>query len=182
MNKKQLYEKIMKSVAKTVKKALEEDYVINGHHIDSLQQQTMDQLDDVNKPVQFKDQQIVKTVQDIYQKLFTNFKFMSFMKQNKMEPNIEWSYKTKTACTDGFKGRLVINPEFITKIYNICGEQGVQFIILHETMHNYYNNVRHAQEVNSVQANVMVDERINREIVQKWPEFKDIPRQIGAII
>ena len=104
------------------------------------------------------------------------------LKENNMNQNIEWSYQIDTACTDGYDGRLIINPEFITYIFERIGELGVQFIILHETMHNYYNNVRHAQQINSVAANISVDRLINNEIIRRWPEFKDVPAQIGALL
>ena len=48
--KKQLYESIMKSVAKTVKKALDE-FNVFGVEVPSLQQGKMSDIDDTDKPV-----------------------------------------------------------------------------------------------------------------------------------
>ena len=48
--KKQLYESIMKSVAKTVKKTLDE-FNVFGVEVPSLQQGKMSDIDDTDKPV-----------------------------------------------------------------------------------------------------------------------------------
>ena len=178
--KRSVYEDIMKDFRKIVRRHLNEINIM-GVEVDSAIQGKMSDLDDIDKDVPFKDRKITETVQGIYKKMFLG-KYAYFMKQNKMQDTIEWSYKMNSACTDGFEGRLVMNPEFATFIYENTGDLGIQFIILHETMHNYYNNVRHAQKVDSVAANISVDRRINGEIISRWPEFKEIPEKIGALL
>lgn len=98
--KRQLYETIMKSVAKTVKKSLNE-FNIFGVEVPSLQQWKISDIDDTDKPVKWNDRQITKDVQAIYDKMKTNIKFKDFMKNNNACEQIEWSYKIDTACTDG---------------------------------------------------------------------------------
>lgn len=176
-----LYNRIMKELSKIVKKSLNEDVNILGVNVKSPIQQKMSDITDLDKNVPFKDKKMTDDIQAIYKKMFST-KYSYFLKENNMNQNIEWSYQIDTACTDGYDGRLIMNPEFITYIFERIGELGVQFIILHETMHNYYNNVRHAQQINSVAANISVDRLINNEIIRRWPEFKDVPTQIGALL
>ena len=122
--KKQLYESIMKSVAKTVKKALDE-FNVFGVEVPSLQQGKMSDIDDTDKLVKWDDKNITKDIQAIYDKMKTNIKFKDFLKTNNAAEQIEWSYKINTACTDGHTGRIIMNPEFMTDIYERTGELGV---------------------------------------------------------
>ena len=179
--KRQLYETIMKSVAKTVKKSLNE-FNIFGVEVPSLQQGKISDIDDADKPVKWNDRQITKDVQAIYDKMKTNIKFKDFMKNNNACEQIEWSYKIDTACTDGHTGRIIINPEYIATVLENAGEPGIQFIILHELMHNYYNNVKHTQKIVNPSDNIIIDRQINSEIIRRWPELKDIPRQLGLLL
>ena len=55
----------------------------------------------------------------------TNIKFKDFLKTNNAAEQIEWSYKINTACTYGHTGRIIMNPEFMTDIYERTGELGV---------------------------------------------------------
>ena len=179
--KKQLYESIMKSVAKTVKKTLNE-FNVFGVEVTSLQQGKMSDIDDTDKPVKWDDKNVTKDIQAIYDKMKTNMKFKDFLKTNNAADQIEWSYKINTACTDGHTGRIIMNPEFMTDIYERTGELGVQFIVLHELMHNYYTNVKHAAPIKAPGDNVLSDKKINKDIAFRWNEFKDIIPQIGAIL
>lgn len=179
--KRQLYETIMKSVAKTVKKSLNE-FNIFGVEVPSLQQGKISDIDDTDKPVKWNDRQITKDVQAIYDKMKTNIKFKDFMKNNNACEQIEWSYKIDTACTDGYTGRIIINPEYIVTVLENAGEPGIQFIILHELMHNYYNNVKHAAEIKTPGDNILSDRKINKDIIFRWNEFKDVIQKIGALI
>ena len=86
--KKQLYESIMKSVAKTVKKALNE-FNVFGVEVPSLQQGKMSDIDDTDKPVKWNDKNITKDIQTIYDKMKTNIKFKDFLKKNKAEEQNE---------------------------------------------------------------------------------------------
>lgn len=67
-----------------------------------------------------------------------------------------------------------MNPEFMSDIYERVGELGVQFIVLHELMHNYYTNVKHAASIKTPGDNVLSDKKINKDIAFRWSEFKDI--------
>ena len=66
--KKQLYESIMKSVAKTVKKTLNE-FNVFGVEVTSLQQGKMSDIDDTDKPVKWDDKNVTKDIQAIYDKM-----------------------------------------------------------------------------------------------------------------
>jgi hypothetical protein len=122
--------------------------------------------------------------------MHNDFKFKAFIDEN-MATKINWTYQIDTAATDGNNGMLMFNPEFAEKIYNTgagslqkgnLGEMCIQFIILHEAMHNYYHNTRHEKEINSVYDNIQSDKRINAEIIRRWPMFKEIPQLIGALL
>ena len=114
--KKQLYESIMKSVAKTVKKTLNE-FNVFGVEVTSLQQGKMSDIDDTDKPVKWDDKNVTKDIQAIYDKMKTNMKFKDFLKTNNAADQIEWSYKINTACTDGHTGRIIMNPEFMSDYF-----------------------------------------------------------------
>ena len=114
--KKQLYESIMKSVAKTVKKTLNE-FNVFGVEVTSLQQGKISDIDDTDKPVKWDDKNVTKGIQAIYDKMKTNMKFKDFLKTNNAADQIEWSYKINTACTDGHTGRIIMNPEFMSDYF-----------------------------------------------------------------
>lgn len=59
--KKQRYESIIKSVAKTVKKTLNE-FNIFGVEVPSLQQGKMSDIDDTDKPVKWDDKNVTKDI------------------------------------------------------------------------------------------------------------------------
>lgn len=192
MNTKQknaLYESIMKKVAVVVKKAINE-YNIGGVEVNKLSLTKINDITDFDKPVKFEHQKIQKIVEDILVKMHNDFKFKAFINEN-MATKINWTYQIDTAATDGNNGMLMFNPEFAEKIYNTgagslqkgnLGEMCIQFIILHEAMHNYYHNTRHEKEINSVYDNIQSDKRINAEIIRRWPMFKEIPQLIGALL
>lgn len=192
MNTKQknaLYESIMKKVAVVVKKAINE-YNIGGVEVNKLSLTKINDITDFDKPVKFEHQKIKKTVEDILAKMHNDFKFKAFINEN-MATKINWTYQIDTAATDGNNGMLMFNPEFAEKIYNTgagslqkgnLGEMCIQFIILHEAMHNYYHNTRHEKDINSVYDNIQSDKRINAEIIRRWPMFKEIPQLIGALL
>lgn len=192
MNTKQknaLYESIMKKVAVVVKNAINE-YNIGGVEVNKLSLTKINDITDFDKPVKFEHQKIQKTVEDILTKMHNDFKFKAFINEN-MATKINWTYQIDTAATDGNNGMLMFNPEFAEKIYNTgagslqkgnLGEMCIQFIILHEAMHNYYHNTRHEKEINSVYDNIQSDKRINAEIIRRWPMFKEIPQLIGALL
>ena len=192
MNTKQknaLYESIMKKVAVIVKKAINE-YNIGGVEVNKLSLTKINDITDFDKPVKFEHQKIQKIVEGILAKMHNDFKFKAFINEN-MATKINWTYQIDTAATDGNNGMLMFNPEFAEKIYNTgagslqkgnLGEMCIQFIILHEAMHNYYHNTRHEKEINSVYDNIQSDKRINAEIIRRWPMFKEIPQLIGALL
>ena len=192
MNTKQknaLYESIMKKVAVVVKKAINE-YNIGGVEVNKLSLTKINDITDFDKPVKFEHQKIQKIVEDILAKMHNDFKCKAFINEN-MATKINWTYQIDTAATDGNNGMLMFNPEFAEKIYNTgagslqkgnLGEMCIQFIILHEAMHNYYHNTRHEKEINSVYDNIQSDKRINAEIIRRWPMFKEIPQLIGALL
>lgn len=192
MNTKQknaLYESIMKKVAVVVKKAINE-YNIGGVEVNKLSLTKINDITDFDKPVKFEHQKIQKTVEGILAKMHNDFKFKAFINEN-MATKINWTYQIDTAATDGNNGMLMFNPEFAEKIYNTgagslqkgnLGEMCIQFIILHEAMHNYYHNIRHEKDINSVYDNIQSDKRINAEIIRRWPMFKEIPQLIGALL
>lgn len=153
-----------------------------GYQVNSLQQQKMSDIKDLDKALPFKEQQFAKQIQQIFTKMHTDPRFAQFLKQNPMNQNIQWSHMIDTACTDGHNGQLIMNPEYIQTIFNNTGELGVQFIILHETMHNYYNNTKHAREIVTVTDNILIDKQINHEIITKWPIFKPIAEKLNIIL
>ena len=62
----------------------------------------------------------------------------------------------------------------VKKTLNEFNVFGVQFIVLHELMHNYYTNVKHAAPIKTPGDNVLSDKKINKDIAFRWSEFKDI--------
>lgn len=171
----------MEAVSKIVKKRLNEDVTIMGVKMKSPIQQKMSDITDTDKDLPFKYKQPCAEIQKIYDRMWTS-KYGFFLGTCNIEKTIEWSFIVSTAATDGYKGRLIMNPDFILQIYDSFGDTAVQFIILHECMHVYYNNFRHAQEITTPVANINVDRQINNEIIRRWPEFKDVPKQIGALL
>ena len=187
--KKTLYESIMAEVAVIVKKAINE-YNIGGVEVKSMKLTKIGDITDFDKPVKFEHKKIQKIVEDILAKMHKDFRFKTFINEN-MADKIDWTYQIDTAATDGNRGMLMFNPEFAEKIYNTgggslqkkdLGELCIQFVILHEAMHNYYHNTRHEKQINSVYDNIQSDKRINAEIIRKWPIFKEIPQLIGALL
>ena len=190
MNKRKLYNSIMESISKEVKRALNE-YNILGVEVDSMQQGKMSDITDIYTTIPYNQQKITKLVEDIFKTMFTIPEYITFLKKWMPDTTIEWSpKKVNTACTDGHTGRLVMNPDFMQRVVDSTAEKsidekhnlGVQFIILHEAMHNYYNIERHAQEIKTPYDNIIIDKRINNEIIQKWPKLKGIPEIIGALL
>lgn len=173
--------RLYESFDNSVNNALNE-FNIFGVEVNSMQQGKMSDIDDTDKPVKWNDKNIVKTVQDIYSKMKTNYKFKDFLNTNNACEEIEWSYKIDTACTDGHTGRIIMNPEYMTTIYDKAGELGVQFIVLHELMHNYYINVKHDSPVKTPGDNILSDRKINKDISFRWNEFKEVIPMIGALI
>ena len=180
-NEKQyIYETVMSVLEPTVRRLME-DVTILGVKMKSAIQPTMDELTDLDDAVPYNDKKLTDDIQNLYKKMFTS-KYGFFLKQNNMDDRIQWSYKLDTACTNGYDGHLIMNPNFAQTVYNQCGENGIFFIILHETMHNYYNNVKHTQKIVNPSDNIIIDRQINSEIIRRWPELKDIPRQLGLLL
>lgn len=189
MNKEELYKDIIEKVSKVVKKAINE-YNIGGVEVKSMNLTKIADITDFDKPVKFEHKKIQQTVEGILQKMHNDFKFKQFLGDN-MSTHIDWTYQIDTAATDGERGMLMMNPEFAQKIYdtgastlskNNLSELCVEFVILHEAMHNYYHNTRHEKTISSVYDNIQSDKRINAEIIRRWPEFKEIPQLIGALL
>src|SRR5574344_1041937 len=178
--KQYIYETVMSVLEPTVRRLME-DVTILGVKMKSAIQPTMDELTDLDDAVPYNDKKLTDDIQNLYKKMFTS-KYGFFLKQNNMDDTIQWSYKLDTACTDGYDGKLIMNPDFAQTVYNQCGENGIFFIILHETMHNYYNNVKHTQKIVNPSDNIIIDRQINSEIIRRWPELKDIPRQLGLLL
>ena len=193
MYSKRLYETIMDAISREIRNAVNE-YSILGVEVDSPIQQKIsdinDYLPDNNIPFQYRD--ITKKVNDVFQNMYKKPEYLYFLKKWMPNANIKWSpKKVKTACTDGYDGMLIMNPDFMQQVYDATKDKtpnqlntnlGVEFIVIHEAMHNYYNKERHAQEIKTPYDNIIIDKRINHEIEMKFPKLKGIAEIIGALL
>jgi len=155
--KKSLYESIIKDVAKTVKRQINEarispyrdksglNYLGNA---DYANEDILDALD------------YIDAHDDMY---------MYYMNANIQ--TIKPTMKVTTVCSDG--QCIYYNPTYIE---NLSTEEKA-FLILHSCVH--ITKMHHA---NSIEDNIVLDKKVNRFLEEKWPEFRGMTKKLNGFI
>lgn len=166
---------LIKRIGKAIQKVLNE-YNIDYQKFSNVNMQQV--MKDAEQTISWQDKEITTHVQNILNNLHKQYKFKDLL--NGFATEVSWSKHIATACTD-MNGRLFINPDYIRSILD-RGDKAIEFIILHEAMHNYLDKKNRQIKVINVNSNIAADEQVNHEILLKWPEYKQSAKSIGALI
>ena len=156
--KKSLYESIMKDVAKTVKRKINESEDILSHGNDDL--------------FGFRD--------GIREESYIIIGGTDYISDNKSMrdyyfqanvSSIRSSLKVSTICTDG--KNIYYNPDFMSKLSDV--EQA--FVILHCCAH-----IIMSHHSNNFEENIELDKKVNRYLEERWPEFRGLTKKLNGFI